>query len=62
MNPKTMSLKVFDEKMTVGLTGLASMLVLERISVIISIGVGLVTFGYMVTKWYFLYKENKEKQ
>jgi len=29
--------------------------------VIISIGVGLVTLGYMVTKWYFLYKENKEK-
>jgi len=56
-----MSLKVFDEKMTVGLTGLASMLVLERISVIISIAVGLVTLGYMVTKWYFLYKENKEK-
>lgn len=55
-------MKLIDEKITIGLTGLASMFVLERISVLISIGVGLVTMGYMITKWYFLYKENKENE
>lgn len=52
--------KVVDNTSAVGLTGLASMLLLEQISVVISIFVGIVTFGYMATKWYGEYKKIKK--
>lgn len=52
--------KVVDNTSAVGLTGLASMLLLEQISVVISIMVGIVTFGYMATKWYNEHKKLNE--
>lgn len=54
--------KILDDKTFVGVTGLLSTIILDQISVVVSILVGLATLGYMVTKWRAEHMEIKRKQ
>jgi hypothetical protein len=50
-----------DYKAMIGMLGLLSSITLQQVSTVVSILVGIVTFGYMTMKWYYEWKKIKSE-
>jgi hypothetical protein len=53
--------EVMDYKAMIGMLGLLSSITLQQVSTVVSILVGIVTFGYMTMKWYYEWKKIKSE-
>tara|TARA_R100000700_G_C3155007_1_gene132510 strand:+ start:553 stop:729 length:177 start_codon:yes stop_codon:yes gene_type:complete len=52
---------IIDSRAMIGMFGLLSSITLQQVSTVISILVGIVTFGYMTMKWYYEWKKIKSE-
>jgi|TARA_R100000482_G_scaffold122977_2_gene71848 hypothetical protein len=53
---------IIDSRAMIGMFGLLSSITLQQVSTVISILVGIVTFGYMTMKWYYEWKKIKSEK
>ncbi len=54
--------EIMDYKAVIGTVGLLSSLTLNQVSAGVSLLIGLVTLGYMTTKWYGEWQRIKHEQ
>tara|TARA_R100000234_G_C4936768_1_gene151045 strand:- start:20 stop:196 length:177 start_codon:yes stop_codon:yes gene_type:complete len=52
---------IIDSRAMIGMLGLLSSITLQQVSTVVSILVGIVTFGYMTMKWYYEWKKIKSE-
>jgi|TARA_Y100001951_G_C11268021_1_gene256863 hypothetical protein len=52
---------IIDSRAMIGMFGLLSSITLQQVSTVVSILVGIVTFGYMTMKWYYEWKKIKSE-
>ena len=63
MNSKIINIdEIMDYKAVIGTVGLLSSLTLNQVSAGVSLLIGLVTLGYMTTKWYGEWQRIKHEQ